>query len=164
MSHSHSSPTTYFEDLRVGQRFTSGSFTVTQDEIISFATQFDPQPFHTDPVAAEHSIFKGLVASGWHTAALTMRLFVTSDFNPANGFIGAGVEVLDWPTPVRPGDTLHVEGEVISLRESKTRPTQGVVVVRSHTLNQRGEIVQVLQPKMIVRKRPTDSSMRTPSP
>ena len=90
MSPSYSAPIAYFEDLTVGQRFLSRSVTVTQDEIIAFAAQFDPQPFHTDPVAAEHSIFKGLVASGWHTAVLTMRLFVTSDFNPANAIALTG--------------------------------------------------------------------------
>lgn len=133
----------------------SKSVSVSETEIIAFATQFDPQPFHTDPVAAKDTVFGGLVASGWHTAALTMRLFVESDLDPAGGLVGAGAEVLDWPRPVRPGDTLHVEVEVLSVRESKTRPTQGMIVVRAVTVNQNGDPVQIFQPKMVVRKRST---------
>ncbi len=146
-------PELYLEDIAVGMRFKSSSVTVTEADIVAFGRQFDPQPFHTDPVAAKDSVFHGLAASGWHTAALTMRLFVESEFRIAGGLLGAGVEVLDWPRPVRPGDTLHVIVEVLSVRESKTRPTQGMVVVRSTTINQHGEVVQNLQPKMVVRKR-----------
>ena len=145
----------YLEDFTVGQRFVSASITVTEADIIAFAQQFDPQPFHTDPVAAPHTVFRGLVASGWHTAALTMRMFVESNLNPAGGLLGAGVEALEWPRPVRPGDTLHVETEVVSVRESKTRPTQGMIVVRAETINQHGEPVQIFQPKMVVPKRPS---------
>ncbi len=144
----------YLEDFTVGQRFVSASITVSEADIIAFATQFDPQPFHIDPVAAPHTVFRGLAASGWHTAALTMRMFVDSDLNPVGGLLGAGVEALDWPRPVRPGDTLHVEAEVVSVRESKTRPAQGMIVVRAETINQRGEPVQIFQPKMVVPRRP----------
>lgn len=143
----------YLEDFVVGQRFVSPSITVSEADIIAFGKQFDPQPFHTDPVAAPHTVFRGLAASGWHTAALTMRMFFESDLNPAGGLLGAGVELLEWPRPVRPGDTLHVEAVVVSVRESKTRPTQGMIVVRALTLNQHGEPVQVLQPKMVVPRR-----------
>lgn len=144
----------YLEDFVVGQRFVSASVTVTEADIIAFGKQFDPQPFHTDPVAAQHTVFRGLAASGWHTAALTMRMFVESDLHPAGGLIGAGVEALDWPRPVRAGDTLHLEAEVVSVRQSKTRPAQGMIVVRAVTLNQHGEPVQVIQPKMVVPRRP----------
>jgi acyl dehydratase len=127
---------------------------VTADDIITFATQFDPQPFHTDPDAAATSVFGGLVASGWHTAAISMSLFVTSEFNPAGGLIGAGVEMLEWPRPVRPGDTLTVETVVLSTRPSRTQPQQGMLTVRSTTLNQQREAVQIFVPKMIVQRRP----------
>lgn len=151
----------YLDDFSAGQRFTSHSITVSEDDIIAFATQFDPQPFHTDPLAAQHTVLRGLAASGWHTASLTMRMFVDSDFKPAGGLLGAGVEALEWPRPVRPGDTLHVEAEVVSVRASRTRPTQGMVVVRAVTLNQHGEAVQIFQPKMVVPKRPTDGATGT---
>jgi acyl dehydratase len=131
--------------------------TVSEADIIAFGKQFDPQPFHTDPEAARTSIFNGLAASGWHTAALTMRLFVDSEPHPVGGLLGAGVERLEWPRPVRPGDTLHLEAEVLSVRASRTRPTKGMVVVRAVTLNQHGEPVQIFQPKMMVPKRPVSS-------
>ena len=153
----------YLDDITVGMRFKSSNLTVSEADIIAFGRQFDPQPFHTDPAAATDSVFQGLAASGWHTAALTMRLFVESDFRIAGGLLGAGVEALDWPRPVRPGDTLHVEVEVLSVRESRTRPEQGMVVVRSMTINQHGEVVQNLQPKMVVRKRIADAA-RTQDP
>ncbi|MEP6779843.1 MAG: MaoC family dehydratase [Gemmatimonadaceae bacterium] len=147
----------YLDDIVVGMTFKSHTVTVSESDIIAFAKQFDPQPFHTDPVAAVHSVFHGLCASGWHTAALTMRLFVDSEFQIAGGLLGAGIEVLEWPKPVRPGDTLHVQIEVLSVRESKTKPGQGMVTVRTVTLNQHGEAVQNLQPKMVVRKRPAEA-------
>ena len=152
-------PITHFlEDFAVGQRFTSAEITLSAADIIAFATQFDPQPFHTSVEDARDTIFQGLAASGWHTAAVTMRLFVDSDLKPAGGLLGAGVEALDWPRPVRPGDTLHVETEVVSVRESKSKPTQGIVVVQAITKNQRGEAVQVFRPKLVVPKRPTGAS------
>ena len=144
----------YLEDIEVGMRFGSSLYAVTEKEIIAFATQYDPQPFHMDRLAAGESMFHGLAASGWHTASMTMRLFVTSEFRVAGGAIGAGIEVLEWPRPVHPGDTLHLDIEVLSVRASKTRPTRGIVVVRNLTLNQHDEVVQVLQPKLFIPKRP----------
>jgi acyl dehydratase len=145
----------YLDDFAVGQKFVSQETTVTEADIIAFATQFDPQPFHTNPEAAKNTVFRGLAASGWHTAAISMRLFVDSTLTPAGGLLGAGVEALDWPLPVRPGDTLHLEAEVVSVRESRTKPTQGMVVVQATTKNQHGEPVQLFRPKLVVLKRPT---------
>lgn len=118
----------FFEDLTVGLTFRSATATVTAEGIKSFAAEFDPQAFHLDETAAETSLFAGLAASGWHTAAIAMRLFVESDLRPAGGTIGAGVEDLRWPKPVRPGDVLHIEGEVIDVRASRSRPDRKSVV------------------------------------
>jgi len=143
----------YLEDLSIGQRFTSGSQQMTVEAIKAFASQFDPQPFHLDEAAAELSFFKGLAASGWHTAAVTMRLLVTSGLTLAGGLIGAGGE-LTWPRPVRPGDVLMVESEVLDLQPSKSKPERGLVTVRSRTLNQKGEVVQDMTTKMLVWRKP----------
>lgn len=143
----------YLEDFVIGERFVSDSLVVSEAEIIEFAKKFDPQPFHTDPVAAVHTALHGLAASGWHTASMSMSLFVASGPKPAGGLIGAGVEVLEWPTPVRPGDVLHLEAEVVAIRESRTKPA-GIVTVRSQTINQHGQPVQVFQPKLFIPKRP----------
>src|SRR5437588_12336502 len=133
----------YFDDLKVGDRFQSELFEVAGKTIIEFAEKFDPQKFHLNAKAAERSIFKGLVASGWHTAAITMRLFVkTLDF--AEGAIGLGVDELRWPNAVRPGDVLQVETEIVDLRDSKSKPDHGVVRLRNVTTNQRGEVVQTM--------------------
>ena len=128
----------YLEDFAVGQKFGSGRLRIDEERIKSFAREFDPQPFHLDEAAARHSIFQGLAASGWHTAALTMRLLVEGELKPAGGIIGAGFEEFRWPRPVRPGDELHLESEVLEVRPSKSRPTQGLVKVRTTTLNQIG--------------------------
>jgi acyl dehydratase len=144
----------FFEDFAVGQKFSSGTMTVSADRIKAFAREFDPQPFHVDEEAAAHSFFGGLVASGWHTAAMSMRLFVDSDMKPAGGSIGAGGSDLSWPRPVRPGDVLHVEIEVTDLRPSRSRPEIGVMKVRMTTYNQAGEPVQIASPTMIVPRRP----------
>ena len=143
----------YLEDFEVGQIFGSGQVTVTEEEIIRFGTQFDPQPFHLDPEAAKGTFFRGLAASGWHTAALTMRLLVGGEMTPANGIIGAGFETLNWPRPVRPGDALHVVSEVLEVRPSKSRPTQGMIKVRSTTLNQNDEVVQESVGSLVVMAR-----------
>jgi acyl dehydratase len=140
----------YFEDLPVGRTFTSGSLVITEAEIIAFARQFDPQFFHTDPEAAKTSLFKGLAASGWHTAGLSMRLLTAGHMPIAGGLIGAGVDQLDWPRPVRPGDRLRVETEVIEARRSVTRPSQGWVKMRNITLNQLDQPVQIFVPRMPV--------------
>jgi acyl dehydratase len=143
----------YLEDLSVGQRFTSASHTMTADAIKAFAQQFDPQPFHLDEAAAEASFFHGLAASGWHTAAITMRLMVEAGLPLAGGLIGAGGE-LTWPRPTRPGDVLHVESEVLAVTPSKSKPERGFVTVRTRTLNQNGEVVQDMTSRMLVWKRP----------
>jgi acyl dehydratase len=142
----------YFEDLAVGQKFASPTLSIDADAITAFAAQFDPQPFHLDDEAARHTIFEGLAASGWHTAALTMRLCVASDFRPAGGIVGIGGE-LNWLKPVRPGDALRVEIEIVETRVSRSRPGQGIVKVRLTTLNQDDEPVQIFTPTLFVDRR-----------
>jgi len=141
----------HLEDLRVGQRFRSGTHALDEAQIKSFARQFDPQPFHVDDDQARDTLFGGLAASGWHTAAITMRLMV-GGVPLAGGIIGAGGEI-NWPKPTRPGDVLHVESEIVEVTPSRSRPDRGMVTVRSETLNQRGETVQVLTAKLIVPRR-----------
>src|SRR4051812_49563265 len=131
----------HFEDLKPGDRFQSEPYQVAAEAIIEFAEKFDPQKFHLNAEAAERSVFKGLVASGWHTAAITMRLFVKT-LNFAEGAIGLGVDELRWPNAVRPGDVLRVETEIVESRESKSKPDHGIIRLRNVTTNQRGEIVQ----------------------
>lgn len=143
----------YLEDITVGQLFRSSRLRIDADRIKSFATEFDPQPFHLDESAARNSIFGGLAASGWHTAAVTMRLLVGSEFKPAGGIIGAGFDELRWPRPVHPGDELRVESEVLEVRPSKSRANQGLVKVRTTTLNQDGEAVQVFIGNLVVPRR-----------
>jgi acyl dehydratase len=144
----------YLEDFHAGQTFRSGRIRIEASRIKSFAAEFDPQPFHLDESAATDSIFGGLAASGWHTAAITMRLLVDSDLKPAGGIVGAGFDEFRWPRPVRPGDELRVEGEVLEIRASKSRRDQGVIKVRATTFNQNNEPVQVSQGHLIVRCRP----------
>ena len=140
----------YLEDYAVGQTFGSGRMRIEAGQIREFAAEFDPQPFHLDEHAARDSIFRGLAASGWHTAAVTMRLLVESDLRPAGGIIGAGFDEFRWPKPVRPGDELRLESEVVDVRVSKSRPAQGIVKVRTTTLNQHNEAVQVLVANLVV--------------
>ncbi len=144
----------YIEDLAAGQEYGSGRLTVEPERIKAFAAEFDPQPFHLDDAAASDTLFGGLAASGWHTAALTMRLLVDGEFRPAGGIIGAGFEELRWPRPVRPGDTLHVQSEILDVRTSRSRPEQGIVKVRITTLNQHGEPVQIGVVNLVVQRRP----------
>jgi len=144
----------YLEDFAPGQKFGSGRLTIDKERINSFAKEFDPQPFHLDEHAATQTIFQGLAASGWHTAALTMRLLVESEFNPAGGIVGAGFDELRWPRPVRPGDELHLEIEVLEVRASKSRPNEGLLKVRTATLNQNGEPVQISVGNLVVKRRP----------
>ncbi len=143
----------YLEDFVVGQIFGSDRVVIDEEQIRRFAGEFDPQPFHLDAQAARQTIFGGLAASGWHTAALTMRLLVDSPFKPAGGIVGAGIEELRWPRPVRPGDELRVESEVLEVRESRSRPEQGMIKVRTTTLNQHGEAVQVFVGNLVVRRK-----------
>jgi acyl dehydratase len=147
-------PERYFEDYAVGQKFGSGTVTMTAERMKAFAREFDPQPFHVDEEAARHTFFGGLVASGWHTASVTMRLFVDSDITPAGGSIGAGGSDMSWPRPVRPGDVLRIESEVVELRPSRSRPEIGIMKVKLTTYNQANEPVQFATPTMIVPRRP----------
>ncbi len=142
----------YFDDLTQGDRFKSATYEVTEEQIISFAREFDPQPFHLDAAVADQTMFKGLIASGWHTAAITMRLFVQT-LNFSEGAIGLGVDELRWPNAVRPGDGLQVETEIIDLRVSRSKPSHGVVRLRNVTVNQRGEIVQTMSASALVLRR-----------
>jgi acyl dehydratase len=142
----------YLDDLRVGQRFVSGTLLVDETEIKAFARKFDPQPFHLDEKAAKESLFSGLVASGWHTAAMTMRLFVQT-LNCAKGAIGLGVDKLRWPNAVRPGDVLIVETKILRMRVSRSRPRYGIIRLRNVTTNQRGEVVQRMLASALVRRR-----------
>ena len=144
----------YLEDFSAGQKFESGRLRVDRDRVKSFAAEFDPQPFHLDEEAAKRSLFGGLAASGWHTAALTMKLLVESELKPAGGILGVGFDEFRWPKPVRPGDELHVDIEVLETRASKSRPDQGVIKVRTTTLNQNNEAVQISVGNLIVPRRP----------
>ena len=144
----------YLEDFAVGQKFGGASrVKVDAERVKSFAAEFDPQPFHLDEGAAAASLFKGLAASGWHTAAITMRLLVASDLKPAGGIVGAGFDELRWPLPVRPGDELRVESEILEVRPLKSRADRDVVKVKTTTLNQRGEAVQASIGNLFVPRR-----------
>lgn len=144
----------YLDDFTVGQTFRSGRLRIDAEQITRFASEFDPQPFHLDDKAARDTMFRGLAASGWHTAALTMRLLVEGELKPAGGIVGAGIDELRWPRPVRPGDELRVESEVLEVRPSKSRPEQGMIKVRSTTLNESGEAVQIFVGNLVVLRKP----------
>jgi acyl dehydratase len=150
----------YLEDLIVGATHRSDECAVDAEQIKAFANQFDPQPFHLDEAAARDSLFGGLAASGWHTAALTMNLLVNSGMPIAGGVIGAGAEI-NWPQPTRPGDVLHVLSEVIAITPSRSRPDRGMVVVRNETRNQDDEVVQVMVAKLVVPRRSVRKRSRT---
>jgi len=142
----------YLDDLAVGRKFGTASTTLTLEGCKAFAAEFDPQPFHLDEAAAERSVFERIAASGWYTAALSMRLLVQGELSIAGGLIGLGGE-LSWPRPTYPGDTLRVETEVLAIRVSESKPDRGIVTARNVTLNQRGEPVQVAVVKMLVPRR-----------
>jgi acyl dehydratase len=142
----------YLDDLQVGQRFKSASHALNEEQIKAYAREFDPQPFHLDEEAAKHTLFAGLAASGWHTVAITMRLMVEGGLPLAGGIIGSGGEI-SWPKPTRPGDVLSVISEIVEVTPSRSRPDRGMVKVRSETVNQRGEIVQILLARLIVPRR-----------
>jgi acyl dehydratase len=146
--------TRYLEDFAAGQMYGSGWLRVEQERIKTFAEEFDPQPFHLDEEAARDTIFRGLAASGWHTAALTMRLLVESELKPVGGIIGIGFDEFRWPHPVRPGDELRIESEVLEVRPSNSRPDQGLIKVRTTTLNQNGEAVQIQVGNLLVPRQP----------
>ena len=142
----------YLEDLSVGQRFESRPHCLDAEQIKKFAAEFDPQPFHLDETAAAGSLFGGLAASGWHTAALTMRMLVES-VPLADGLVGAELE-LAWPKPTRPGDTLQVFSEVVDIRPSRSKPNMAIVTMRNETRDQDGDVLQTFKVKMPVFKRP----------
>ncbi|MDD1509143.1 MaoC family dehydratase [Pseudomonas sp. CNPSo 3701] len=145
----------YLDDLAPGQHFKGNARArVEENAIKTFAREFDPQPFHLDNEAARDSLFGSLAASGWHTAALTMRLLVDCEPKLAGGIIGAGFDELRWPLPVRPGDELRVELEVLEVRPSRSKPTQGLVKLRTTTLNQHDQPVQVSVGNLVVPRRP----------
>jgi acyl dehydratase len=144
----------FLEDLAPGRRLESqSSYTVTEEGIRAFAQQFDPQPFHIDPTAARGAFFGELVASGWHTAAVTMRLLATDALPLAEGIIGLGGEI-NWPKPTRPGDILRVVCEVVEITPSRSRPDRGLAKILCTTLNQRDETVQRLLANLVVFRRP----------
>ena len=142
----------YLDDLHVGQRFTSGTYVMEAARIKEFAAEFDPQPFHLDETAAEASVFKTLVASGWHTAAVAMRLLVTGGLPLANGIVGFGGDFA-WPRPTRPGDILRLETEIVEITPSRSKPHQGIVIMRATMFNQDQEAVYVLTAKLLVPRR-----------
>ena len=142
----------FLEDVHVGQRFSSGSHRINEAQIKEFAAQFDPQPFHLDREAATATLFGGLAASGWHTAAITMKLLVESGLPLSGGIIGIGGEI-SWPKPAQPDDTLTVFSEIEDVIPSRSRPDRGMIRVRSETQNQRGEIVQILVARLVVPRR-----------
>jgi acyl dehydratase len=142
----------YLDDLAVGNKFSSEGHEIDVDQIKAFATLFDPQPFHLDEEAAKATLFGGLAASGWHTAAITMRLLVTTGLPLADGIIGAGGEI-SWPKPTRPGDILRVESEVVEIMPSRSKPNQAMVLMRCETRNQHGDVLQKFSPKLVVAKR-----------
>jgi len=151
-----------FDDLAVGQRFQSAPYLVTEKAIIDFAGQYDVQPFHLDRAAAEQSIFQGLAASGWHTAAIAMRLFTTGPMQFEGGAVGLAVDELRWPVAVRPGDTLQLETEVLEMRPSKSNPLRGIIRIRNVMTNQNGDVVLSYMANAMVQRRPND--FRPPPP
>src|SRR5690349_7757520 len=144
----------YLEDFAAGQVYRSDRLQVDKGQILAFATQFDPQPYHLDEELARRSVFKGLAASGWHTAAVTMRLLVDSEFRPADGILGIGLEDLSWPRPVRPGDELRVDCEVLEVRPSRARTDRGMIRMRTTTFNQNDQPVQIFTGNLLVPRRP----------
>jgi acyl dehydratase len=144
----------YLEDFAPGQRFTTPSRAITPENIRDFAARYDPQPFHIDDDAAGQSMFGRLVASGWQTASVTMRLMVDSDFSPANGIVGFKVEDLSWKEPVVPGDSLHAVIEVLSATPSRSKPDRGVLRILISTNRQDGVTVQQMTANLMVLCRP----------
>lgn len=151
----------FLDDLKVGQVYRTGTYVMTAEEIKAFARQYDPQPFHIDEDAGKDSLFEGLAASGWHTAAITMKLVTEGPFRPAGGHIGARLEELRWPRPTRPGDELRVETEVLEVRPSESRPGYGWVKVRTTTFNQNDEVAQSYVGNLMVRRSPASTRART---
>ena len=143
----------YLDDFAVGRKFVTRELTLTLEGCKAFAAEFDPQPFHLDEDAARRSMFGRLAASGWYTASLSMRLIVEGELTIAGGIVGLGSE-MKWPQPTYPGDTLHVESEVLNVRASQSKPDRGIVTMRNQTLNQHGEPVQIATVQLLVPRRP----------
>lgn len=154
MSEVFSTPTTdrFFEDYKLGATYVLGSFTVTEAEIISFASQYDPQAMHTDPRLAAEGPFGEVIASGWHTVSRSMRLLV-ENFLPFNGLAAPGIDELRWPRPVRPGDTLTLQATIQDARRSRSKPDRGLIQTLLELLNQNGEVVMSMKPMNLVRTR-----------
>jgi acyl dehydratase len=144
----------YLEDFAAGQIFNTGRLSVDKEQIVTYAKQFDPQPYHLDEDAARKSPFQGLAASGWHTAGLTMRLLVDGELKPAGGILGVGFDNLSWPRPVRPGDELYAKSEIIEVRPSKSKPDRGMIRVQTTTYNQKDEPVMIFIGNLLVPRRP----------
>jgi acyl dehydratase len=144
----------YLEDFAVGQVFNSARTHVDKEQIVAYAKQFDPQPFHLDDEAARKTPFQGLAASGWHTAGMTMRMMLDGEFKPVGGILGVGFDELSWPRPVRPGDELHAKSEILEVRPSKSRPDRGMIRVRTTTYNQKDEPVMAFTGNLLVPRRP----------
>jgi acyl dehydratase len=144
----------YLEDVAIGQRFVSDTYEVTESAIISFAREFDPQPFHLDPAAANETVFGGLAASGWHTAAIAMRLMMTGPMQFVGGAVGLGVDELRWPVAVRPGDTVRLNTEIVEARASRSKPGYGIIRLRNIMRNGEGEVVLSYSANALVRRRP----------
>ncbi len=145
----------YFDDLHVGARFTSEKYFITEEAIKNFAREFDVQAFHLDDAAAKQTVFEGLSASGWHTAAIAMRLFTTT-MKFAGGAVGMGVDELRWPVAVRPNDTLQLTTEILEMRASKSKPDHGIIRIRNVARNQRDEVVLSYEANALVRRRPNE--------
>ncbi len=144
----------FFDDLAIGQTFQGGPLTVTRDDLIAFAERFDPQPQHLSEDLARTSMFGELVASGWHTAALTMRMLVDgASPRVEGGVVGAGIEEIRWPTPVRPGDQLTAESEILDMRPSRSRADRGLIKLKTTTKNQTGAVVQIITANIVVPRR-----------
>jgi acyl dehydratase len=144
----------YFEDYPPGAVFEGGAAAVSEAEILEFARKYDPQAMHTDPEAAARGYFGGLIASGWHTAALMMRLFAAHFLSPASSLASPGIDELRWLKPVRPGDVLHIRLTVLDATPSRSRPDRGVVRTLVEVLNQDRDVVMSMKPMNIFRRRP----------
>ena len=144
----------YFEDIAIGQRFQSESYDVSEDAIIAFAREFDVQAFHLNHAAANESLFGGLAASGWHTAAIAMRLFTTGPLQFVGGAVGLGVDELRWPVAVRAGDSVGLETEILDARASRSKPTHGILRIRNVLTNQNGAVVLSYSANAMVQRRP----------
>ena len=147
-------PARYFDDFKPGDRFQAAPLVVSEALIVEFARFYDPQVFHTDPRAAAESIYGGLIASGLQTIALTFKLFIETGTLAASSLGSPGLDEIRWKVPVRPGDTLHVAGEVLEARVSSSKPDRGIVRILYTTLNQRGEAVLTFIGNQLLRRRP----------